>query len=118
MYVNSHSEGIRPQRQVYCFGPPSFSLKNHFLRYSLKVPDSLLSASVLEMCVHSTVCDSLSHSLAVLDEIVVCKSPVVVVVLLYPYVETCYMSLGIFFEYMVSSEVISDMQWTYLRSEK
>ena len=62
----------------------------------MKVYNSLVSAFVLEMCVHYIVCDYLSHSLVVLDESVVFKSPVVAVVVLYSYVETCCMSLETF----------------------
>ena len=86
--MKGHLQGIRPQRQMNCFGPSPFCMKNHFLRHILKVPDSLLSESVLEMCVQSTVCDALSHTLTVLDKSVVCKLPVVAVLVLYPYIET------------------------------
>ena len=55
------------------------------MRHGLKVSDSLLSASVLEGRIKSKVCDTLCHTLAVLDECVVYKLPVVAVVVLHHY---------------------------------
>ena len=86
MHVNVHSQGIRPQIHMNCFGPSTLCMKNHFLRHGLKVSDSLLSVSVLEVCVYSIVGDTLPHSIAVMDEHVVCKAPVIAVVVLHPYV--------------------------------
>ena len=73
-------------------------MNNHFPRHSLKVPDSIISTSVLEMCIHSTVYYTLSHSLVVLDERVFCKFPVVAVVVLYSYVETFCVPLETFLD--------------------
>ena len=70
-----------------CFGPSTLCMKNNFPRHGLKVSDSLLSVSVLEVRVYSTVCDTMSHFLAVLDECVFCKAPVISVVVLQPYIE-------------------------------
>ena len=79
-----------------CFGPSTLCMKNHFTRHGLKVSDSLLSASVLEVRVYSTVYDTLSHSLAILDECAVCKSPVIAVVVLHNYVESICVPLKTF----------------------
>ena len=49
-------------------GPSTLSMKYHLLCHGMKVSDSLLSASVLEVRVYATVVDTLSHSFLVLDE--------------------------------------------------
>ena len=71
-----------------CLVPLTLSMKYHLPCHGLKVSDSLLSASILEVCVYATVGDTLYHSFAVLDEHVVYKASVVTMVVLHIYVET------------------------------
>ena len=71
-------------------------MKYHMLRYSLKVSDSLLSGSILEVCVHAIVGDTRSHSFAVLYKRIVLQASVVAVVVLHRYVESICMPLKTF----------------------
>ena len=79
-----------------CLGKLTLSAKYNITCHGLKVYDSLLIMSVLEVRVYSTVYDTLSHSLAILDECAVCKSPVIAVVVLHNYVESICVPLKTF----------------------
>ena len=57
-------------------GPLNLSVEWHIFCYGMKVSDSLLSASVLEVCIYATVSDALSHSFAVINERVFWKASV------------------------------------------
>ena len=54
-----------------CLGKLTLSAKYNITCHGLKVYDSLLSASILEVRVYKTVGDALSHSFAVMKERVV-----------------------------------------------
>ena len=62
----------------------------------MKVSDILLSASVMEVHIYSTVSDTLYHPLTVVNEHVVCEASVVTLVVLHLDVESRIVPLETF----------------------
>ena len=96
VHVHGHLQLIRPYTKMNCLGKLTLSAKYNITCHGLKVYDSLLSASILEVRVYKTVGDALSHSFAVMKERVVWKSSVVTVLVIHLYVEASCMPLETF----------------------